>query len=103
MPEGGHRQPSGAALARRSLAWVVPLASVGERCGTWKRTEMIRWLLAVFVALVLINSLTPWLQRIGLGRLPGDFKFRLFGRHVFVPLASTVLVSVLVGLLLRWL
>lgn len=64
---------------------------------------MIRWLLAVFVALVLINGLTPWLQRIGLGKLPGDFRFRLFGRDVFVPLASTVLVSVLVSLLVKWL
>ena len=64
---------------------------------------MIRWLIAVFIALVLINSATPWLRRIGLGRLPGDFQFRLFGRQVFVPLASTVLVSVLVSLLVRWL
>lgn len=64
---------------------------------------MIRWLLAVFVALVLINAFTPWLQRIGLGRLPGDIRFRLFGRDVFVPLASTVLISVLVSLTVRWL
>ncbi|MGP1628484.1 MAG: DUF2905 domain-containing protein [Giesbergeria sp.] len=64
---------------------------------------MVRWLIAVFVALVLINSLTPWLQRIGLGKLPGDFRFQFFGRDVFVPLASTVLVSVLVSLLVKWL
>lgn len=64
---------------------------------------MTRWLLAVFIALVLISSATPWLRRMGLGRLPGDFEFRLFGRQVFVPLASTVLVSVLVSLLVRWL
>ena len=63
---------------------------------------MIRWLLAVFVVLVLVNGLTPWLQRIGLGKLPGDFRFRLFGRDVFLPLASTVLVSVLVSLLVKW-
>lgn len=64
---------------------------------------MVRWLLAVFIALVLINSATPWLRRMGLGRLPGDFEFRFFGRQVFVPLASTVLVSVLVSLLVNWL
>lgn len=64
---------------------------------------MVRWLLAVFVVLLLVNSLTPWLQRLGLGRLPGDLRFRLFGRDVFVPLASTVLVSVLVSLLVKWL
>ena len=32
---------------------------------------MIRWLIVVFLALVLINGLTPWLQRLGLGKLPG--------------------------------
>ena len=64
---------------------------------------MIRWLLATFVALIVLNSLTPWLRRLGLGRLPGDFQFRLFGRDVFVPLASTVLISVLVSLIVKWL
>ena len=29
----------------------------------------------------------------GLGRLPGDFRFRLFGRDWFIPLASSVLLS----------
>ncbi|MHB1114105.1 MAG: DUF2905 domain-containing protein, partial [Acidovorax defluvii] len=46
---------------------------------------MIRWLIVVFLALVLINGLSPWLQRMGLGRLPGDFRFRLFGREWFIP------------------
>ncbi|MCB1974939.1 MAG: DUF2905 family protein, partial [Burkholderiaceae bacterium] len=32
---------------------------------------MIRWLIVVFLVLVLINGLSPWLQRLGLGRLPG--------------------------------
>ena len=35
---------------------------------------MIRWLIVVFLALVLINGLSPWLQRIGLGRLLGHFR-----------------------------
>lgn len=64
---------------------------------------MLRWLIAVFLALVLINGLTPWLRRLGLGRLPGDLHFRLFGREWFIPLTSTVLLSVLVGWLVKWL
>ena len=60
---------------------------------------MIRWLIVVFLALVLINGLSPWLQRMGLGRLPGDFRFRVFGREWFIPLASTVLLSFVVGLI----
>ncbi len=62
---------------------------------------MVRWLLATFVALILINSATPWLRRMGLGKLPGDFQFRLFGREIFVPLASTVLLSVVVSLVIK--
>ncbi|ART56141.1 hypothetical protein CBP36_02815 [Acidovorax carolinensis] len=64
---------------------------------------MIRWLIVVFLALVLINGLSPWLQRMGLGRLPGDFRFRLFGREWFIPLASTVLLSFLLNLAVKWL
>ena len=64
---------------------------------------MIRWLIVVFLALVLINGLTPWLQRLGLGKLPGDFRFRLFGREWYSRLASTVLLSVLLSLIVKWL
>lgn len=56
---------------------------------------MIRWLLVVFLALVLFSGLRPWLERLGLGRLPGDFRFRLFGREWFVPFASSVVLSLL--------
>ena len=63
---------------------------------------MIRWLIVVFLALVLINGLSPWLQRMGLGRLPGDFRFRLFGRELFIPLASTVLLSFVLSLAVKW-
>jgi len=64
---------------------------------------MIRWLFVMFLALVLINGLTPWLQRLGLGRLPGDLRFRLFGREWFIPLASTVVLSALASLIAHWL
>ena len=64
---------------------------------------MIRWLIVVFLSLVLINGLAPFLRKFGLGRLPGDFHFRLFGREWFIPLASTVLLSLLASLIARWL
>ena len=62
---------------------------------------VVRWLLVVFLALMLIDGLAPWLRRLGLGRLPGDFCFRLFGRDWRVPLASSVLLSLLIGWLVR--
>jgi hypothetical protein len=63
----------------------------------------MRWLLVFLIAFVLFNGLRAWLQRIGLGRLPGDFSLRWRGRDFYVPLASSVVLSVLamlVGLLL---
>ncbi len=56
---------------------------------------MLRWLLVTFLALMLIQWLRPFLTRLGFGRLPGDLNFRLFGRDWSIPLASTVLLSVL--------
>ena len=64
---------------------------------------MVRWLIVVFLALVFISGLMPLLRRLGLGRLPGDFEFRLFGRQWSVPLASTVLLSLLLSLAAKWL
>lgn len=55
---------------------------------------MIRWILLTFILLILINSATGIIRKIGLGQLPGDFSFRCLGREVFLPCASAVLVTV---------
>ena len=55
----------------------------------------------VFLALVQIGALRPWLEKQGLGRLPGDLRFRLFGREWFIPLASTLLLSALASLVAK--
>ena len=62
---------------------------------------MIRWLLVVFLALLIFSGLRPWLEKFGFGRLPGDFRFRLFGREWFIPLASTVLLTLLASLIAK--
>ena len=54
---------------------------------------MLRWLIVVFLALVIFAGLRPWLEKIGLGKLPGDFRFRLGGREWFIPLTSSVLLA----------
>lgn len=56
---------------------------------------MIRWMLLIFIFLVLLNAATGVIRKVGLGRLPGDFTFHFLGREVFIPLASSVLVTVL--------
>jgi Protein of unknown function (DUF2905) len=55
----------------------------------------MRWLIVFALALVFFNALGGWLKHLGLGRLPGDFAFRWRGREVFVPLASSVLLSLI--------
>lgn len=64
---------------------------------------MIKWLLTILLSLAILSAATPWLQRLGIGRLPGDLRLRLGGREYFIPFASTVifcLVAWLVGRLL---
>jgi hypothetical protein len=56
---------------------------------------MWRWLLVVFLALVLFNGLMPWLRKIGFGRLPGDLQFRFLGRDWYLPITTTLVLSLL--------
>lgn len=59
----------------------------------------MRWLIVFLLAFVVFNGLAGWLRRIGLGRLPGDFTLRWRGREVAVPLASSLLLSLLAMLI----
>ncbi len=59
----------------------------------------MRWLLVFLLAFLVFNGLRQWLARIGLGRLPGDFSFRLGGREWYVPLASSLVLSLLAMLI----
>lgn len=64
---------------------------------------MIRWVIAVFLALMVISWFTPLLHKLGFGKLPGDIRFRAFGRDWFIPLTTTLVLSGLASLLARWL
>lgn len=52
---------------------------------------MIKWLLTILISLAVLAAATPWLQRLGVGRLPGDVRLTVRGREYFLPFASTVL------------
>jgi hypothetical protein len=60
---------------------------------------MFRWLIVVFLALLLVNWFTPFFKKLGVGRLPGDLRFTLFGREFFLPLTTTILLSALASLI----
>ena len=62
---------------------------------------MLRWLIVVFLALIIFSGLQKWLEKLGFGRMPGDFRFRLFGREWVFPLTSTLLLSLLAAAIAR--
>jgi hypothetical protein len=59
---------------------------------------MFRWLLAIFIILLLVNAVTPWFRKIGFGRLPGDLNFTLFGREFNLPFTTTIILSLVASL-----
>ncbi len=62
----------------------------------------MRWLIVFFLVLILFGGLQRWLRKIGLGRLPGDFTLRFWGREFYVPLASSLLLSFVAMLIGHW-
>jgi len=51
------------------------------------------------IGLVAIGLLWPWLRHIPLGRLPGDLVVEKENFHLYFPLTSSILVSLLLSLL----
>ena len=64
---------------------------------------MLRWLIVIFLALLLLNGFSALLRKIGLGRLPGDFELTIFGKKIWLPIATTVVLSLLAAGVARWL
>jgi hypothetical protein len=56
---------------------------------------MLKWLVTVLIGLVILAVLAPRV------RLPGDFRIPVRGRIYYVPLASTVLLTLIVWALSR--
>jgi hypothetical protein len=63
---------------------------------------MFRWLLTIFLALVVFGAMLPWLEKLGVGRLPGDLRFSVFGKTFFLPFASTIVLSLVIFLVARF-
>jgi hypothetical protein len=63
---------------------------------------MSRTLIVLGLCLVVAGLLWPWLGKLPLGRLPGDIVVERPGLRMYFPLATMLIVSVVVSLLL-WL
>jgi len=64
---------------------------------------MLKWLLTLVLAVAVLTLLAPWLRKFGLGRLPGDVTVRYRGRNWTLPFTTTILLSLALTLLARFL
>ncbi len=60
---------------------------------------MQRLLLILGIILLALGLLWPWLQKSGLGRLPGDIIIRRENFTFYFPITTSLLVSLLLTLL----
>jgi hypothetical protein len=63
---------------------------------------MARTLILLGVVLVLVGLAWPWLARLGLGRLPGDIVIERAGFRLYLPITTSVVVSLVLSLVV-WL
>ena len=61
---------------------------------------MSRFLVYFGLLLVAVGLLWPFIERGGLGRLPGDFVIGRGSFRLYIPLATSLLLSVILSLLL---
>jgi Protein of unknown function (DUF2905) len=61
-----------------------------------------RWLIILGVVLVVVGLLWPWLSRLGLGRLPGDIVIERENFRLYIPITTSILISLALSLIL-WL
>jgi len=61
----------------------------------------MRFVVTLFLGLVVLTALQPWLQKLGIGRLPGDLRLRIGKREYLLPFASTLLLTLLMFLIGR--
>lgn len=61
---------------------------------------MLKWLVTLGVVLFVLGLLWPLLAKLGLGRLPGDLQLQYRGRKFYFPIASSIIFSLVITLLL---
>ena len=64
---------------------------------------MSRFLIILGVVLLILGLLWPVLQKIGLGRLPGDIVIERETFRVFIPITTSLVVSIVLSLILWFL
>lgn len=60
---------------------------------------MSRTLIIIGIVLVILGLLWPWLQKSGLGRLPGDIALERDNLRFYFPITTSIIVSIVITLL----
>src|SRR6202022_936705 len=50
---------------------------------------MIRWFITTFIAVAILSACWPWMRKLGIGRMPGDFTLRIGGGGDLFSFMST--------------
>lgn len=61
---------------------------------------MSKFLILMGLILIVIGLLWSFLGKLGLGRLPGDIVIERDNVHVYIPIATSILISVVLSVIL---
>jgi Protein of unknown function (DUF2905) len=85
-------------LRRARLATVQGLDDAGGNRSHF--LGMQRALFALGIIIALVGLAWPWISKLPLGRLPGDFLIERPGFRLFLPFTTMLIISVLISLIL---
>ena len=61
---------------------------------------MAKTLIIIGISLVVLGLCWPLLQKLPLGRLPGDFVFKFGNFTFYFPLATSIIISIIISLVM---
>ncbi len=81
------------------IALLAAFGAEGQMLKRRQDLDISRILVVLGLALVAAGLLWPLLLKLGLGRLPGDIMIEREGFRLYIPIATSLLISVALSLL----
>ncbi|MDH5300278.1 MAG: DUF2905 domain-containing protein [Gammaproteobacteria bacterium] len=60
---------------------------------------MTRTLIIIGAVLIVVGLLWPWIQKLGLGRLPGDIVIEKENARFYFPVVTSLIISIILSLI----
>ena len=61
---------------------------------------MARFLIFLGLALVVSGLLWPYMAKLGIGQLPGDFVFRRGNSTIYIPVMTSIILTIVLNVVL---